>query len=224
MKKLIIRLLVIALIVSAALGIGIVVLDIWNDVTAKVLFTTFDAFGYSILGLCCFTIFDKGRKKIVSIIGMIICLISIIYSLIHVWTFDLDTLFDGTYWRISFSLIILSCMFAHISLMLLINSKDKTVNIFKNLTILFISLFGFFALISIDFDLNMWWQLYAILLILIVAGTITTPLMNFSKKDNKQIEPDKYTKLEQLKKLLDTNAISEEEYITEKEKILNEKA
>ena len=47
--------------------------------------------------------------------------------------------------------------------------------------------------------------------------------MNFSKKDNKQIEPDKYTKLEQLKKLLDTNAISEEEYITEKEKILNEK-
>ena len=61
--------------------------------------------------------------------------------------------------------------------------------------------------------------------ILIVLGTVVTPLLNklnnkssLAKIENKE---DKYKKLEQIKLLLDNNTITQEEYETEKTKILN---
>ena len=72
-------------------------------------------------------------------------------------------------------------------------------------------------------DLNISWKVITVIGILVILGTIITPLLNIlNKKKEQPKEEDKYKKLEQLKNLLDTNAITQEEYDVEKNKLLNE--
>ena len=48
MKRTILKVLIVTFIVSAVLGIGIILLDIWNEVTAKILLSTVTIFSASI--------------------------------------------------------------------------------------------------------------------------------------------------------------------------------
>ena len=84
-----------------------------------------------------------------------------------------------------------------------------------------------FLLIEIFVETELNWKLLSILAILIVLGTIVTSLLDKlnsrTNSSNSHTNDDKYLKLEQLKKLLDDNAITQEEYETEKNKILDGK-
>ena len=119
----------------------------------------------------------------------------------------------------------LSSSFGHISLLLLIDSKEKIVNYFKNGTTILSVIMDILLMSMIFLEIEIEWKLFAIIAILIVLGTIVTPLLN--KLNNKanvaktDLMEDKYKKLEQIKSLLDSNAITQEEYEIEKNKILN---
>ena len=83
-----------------------------------------------------------------------------------------------------------------------------------------------FLLIEIFVETEINWKLLSTLAILMVLGTIVTPLLdklNSRNNSSNSHTNDKYLKLEQLKKLLDDNAITQEEYETEKNKILDGK-
>ena len=85
MKKTILKVLIATFIISAVLGIGIVLLDLWNEVTAKILLSTVTIFSASIPGLCCSISYEKSKNVVVPQIGMIVTTISCIYFLLLVW-------------------------------------------------------------------------------------------------------------------------------------------
>ena len=158
---------------------------------------------------------------------MIICFVSCIYFLLLIWEiFNFDFL-DNLLWKFVLTCILLSISFGHICLLLLINSTEKIVKIFRNSTITLSIIMDLFLLIEIFVETELNWKLLSILAILIVLGTIVTSLLDKlnsrTNSSNSHTNDDKYLKLEQLKKLLDDNAITQEEYETEKNKILNGK-
>lgn len=158
---------------------------------------------------------------------MTICFVSCIYFLLLIWEiFNFDFL-DNLLWKFVLTCILLSISFGHMCLLLLINSTEKIVKIFRNSTITLSIIMDLFLLIEIFVETELNWKLLSILAILMVLGTIVTPLLDKlnsrTNSSNSHTNDDKYLKLEQLKKLLDDNAITQEEYETEKNKILNGK-
>lgn len=158
---------------------------------------------------------------------MTICFVSCIYFLLLIWEiFNFDFL-DNLLWKFVLTCILLSISFGHMCLLLLINSTEKIVKIFRNSTITLSTIMDLFILIEIFVETELNWKLLSILAILMVLGTIVTPLLDKlnsrTNSSNSHTNDDKYLKLEQLKKLLDDNAITQEEYETEKNKILNGK-
>ena len=223
MRRSILKTLIITFIISALLGIGIILLDIWNDITAKILLSTVIIFSASIPGVCCSIGYEKSKNKVIPLIGIIACAISCLYFLLIVWeiiTFKWDNEFA---WNFEATCILLPITFAHISLMLLIDSDDNKVNGFKISTIALSVVLDALVLIELYTDIVMNWKLIVILSILIALGTIVTPLMHKLSKPNvkQNNKDDKYKKIEQLKTLLDNKAITEYEYEVEKNKILN---
>lgn len=233
MKKIIFKILIIALTISAIFGIAIILLNLWNETTAKILATTGLIFGFSIPGLCCSSIYEKEGLKTFSIVGMVICLLSCLYYLILIWDYRLiEFLTININLKIIPISILLSLSFGHISLLLLICSDNDTVKALRNLTIMLSGVLDIILLVGIFTENFVDWHITTILSILIALGTIVTPIVNKLIKSNNDTptennninninNDDKYTKLAQLKQLLDSNAITEEEYNNEKNKILN---
>lgn len=224
MRKIILKTLIIAFIVSALLGISIVLFDLWNDVTGKILLSTVTIFGFSIPGLACSANYEKTKNKTVSTIGMITCFVSGIYFLLLIWELLNFNFLNSIMWKFSVTCIILSASFGHICLLLLIDSGNKKVNYLKNSTILISIILDLLLLFEIYSEIKLSWKVIIILAILIVLGTIVTPLsnkLNSKTKIPQENSDEKYVNLEQLKRLLDNNAITKEEYDNEKNKILN---
>jgi len=80
--------------------------------------------------------------------------------------------------------------------------------------------------IQVLFDIETYAKLNIIVLILVVLGTIITPLINKlnhvpAHTNNDKNNEDKYKELERLKQLLDNNILTQQEFELEKQKILN---
>ena len=216
LKKIILKTLISTFVISAILGIAIIVLDLWNDLTINVLLSTIIIFGFSIPGLCCSTCYEKDNNKTISTIGITICIISCIYFLLLIWNILEFKFFDGVNWKIILAGILLSSSFGHICLLLLVDGNKNVINL-KKCTIGLSMIMDVLLLAIVLLDIEVSGKLLSILAILILLGTIILPLMN---KVSNNTQEDKYNKIEQLKKLLDDKAITEEEYEKEKNKIL----
>ena len=220
MKKIVLKLLIITFIISAFLGISIIILDLWNDITSKILMSTLTIFGFSIPGLICSATYEKLNYKKLSMIGIITCFISCIYCLLLEW--EIIPFIDE--WELSLKIILtallFSASFGYTCLLLLMKSNKKVVNYFRNGTICLLGILDILLLLMIYFEIKISWKIIAILGILIVLGTIITPLIN--KLSVEKINHyNKYDQLAQIKKLLDDDAITKEEYEEEKKKILS---
>ena len=220
MKKIFLKIFFSTFIISAILGILIILLDLWNNITGKILLSTGIIFGFSVPGLSCTITYEKEKSRLFSLFGILICFISCAYFLLLIWNLLEFSFFNHLNWKFMLSAILLSSSSGHICLLLTINSNNKLVNYFKSGTVLLSIIMDLLLLLQIYFDIELNWKLLVAIAILIVLGTTVSPLMN--KLNNKlNPEQDRYKKLEQLKHLLDSNAISEDEYETEKSKILN---
>ena len=111
MKKGILYLLIATFSISALLGIGIIILDLWNELTLKVMLTTLTIFGFSVPALCCATLRDKTDEKVFPIIGIVTSIIGGLYTLLLLWEiidYDFFGETDVYKWLIEF--IILSAL------------------------------------------------------------------------------------------------------------------
>ena len=220
MKNLLLEILVFTLVLSAFLGISGVVLDSWNETTVRILLTTIIVFVSSVLGLCCSTIYEKQKLKPLSVIGISICFISCMYFILLIWSNMTRYIFDV---RIIILLISLSISSAHICLLLNINSSNQLVTTLRFYTIALSIIMDLLIIIMLYLDAEIYEQIWVVLAILIVLGTLIVPVINIitkSKFDEKK--RSKYQELDDLKKLLDTSAITSEEYEKEKNSILND--
>ena len=182
----------ISLIVSALIGIFAIITGSFGTLEAKILSTTLTIFMFSISGLCCSTIYEDEKYKKISLIGIIISLVSAIYTLLIIWgVLDICIIFcknQNRYtWRILWSLIVLSCSSAHLSLILKIDNKNDIVQKTKLGTIIMSLLLDCMILI-LTWDIiqsnDIYSRIIIVIAILVTLGTIVTPILNkINKKD-----------------------------------------
>lgn len=89
---------------------------------------------------------------------MTICFASCIYFLLLIWEiFNFDFL-DNLLWKFVLTCILLSISFGHMCLLLLINSTEKIVKIFRNSTITLSIIMDLFLLIEIFVETEINWN------------------------------------------------------------------
>ena len=178
MKKVLLKTLITTFVVSALLGIIIIILDLWNDTTSKIFLSTITIFGFSIPGLICSTNYEKEKYKTFSLIGIITCLVSCIYTLLLIWASSIMDVLGDWNLKLILSCILMSSSFGHISLLLLINSNNKSAKYCKIGTVILSAVIDILLLVIIFSEKELSWKLILVLAILIVLGTVTTPLLN----------------------------------------------
>ena len=249
MRKLFLSILIYTLVLGAIFGIVVILLGIWNELTTKVLAVTATIFGFSLPGLSCSSLYDKKNYENVASIGMIICFLSCLFLVFNILT-EFNYFGENGYYlyRVILISVLLSCSFGHISALLMEKPKNKIILNVRDLTIVlsvFIDVIWIYRILVSNDD---WLRLDAVLAILICLGTVVVPIGNkicsknldydeeepiedssdkpieentFDLKEEPKVE-DKYDKLEKLKSLLDSNVITQEEFDSEKKKILEE--
>ena len=206
------------------LGIVIIILDMWNDVTAKILLTTVTIFGFSIPTLCCSNLYEKKSNHWFAILGMIICILSGIYVLSLIW--ELINPDFGEALKGILTAIVISTSLGHLSLMMLVSNSDSTVNGVKNATIIVSVLLDCMIILSLWVEDNMFsWQFYAIVGILVALGTIVTPILNKVRK-SEEVKSVSQINMEEQKEKISLNTIEDDlkllSYFKDKGYILDE--
>lgn len=176
-KKYFLRTLVIALSISALIGIFIFLVGDFGETEIRLLLTTLTIGGYSLTGLCSASIQNRNDLKSFSIIGMIISVIGFLITIGAIWEFvDLEDI-----WKAMMIFIILSVAIAHASLLLQIRPKTDKIKYALIGTIVFISLVALMLIKSTltEFDESeFFFRLLGVFSILDVLGTIATPILN----------------------------------------------
>lgn len=176
-KKYFLRTLVIALTISALIGIVIFIVGEFGETETRLLLTTLTIGGYSLTGLCCATNQNRNDLKYFSIIGMLVSVIGFLITIGAIWEL-ID--FDDTF-KAMIIFIILSVAVAHISLLLLIRPKSDNIKYSLIATIVFISLVALMLIKSTINEFNdseFYFRLLGVFSILDVLGTIATPILN----------------------------------------------
>ncbi len=192
MKNILLKILIIALSISAVFGIAMIIFDFDSYISEKILLTSLDIFCFSILGLCCSTVFEKKYRKPLSILGMATCLLGCIYFLLIIWEIADFYFLHNFDWELMFILPIMSLSFAHLSLVSLIAAKTKHIRLMQIATLIFSVIIDIMIILSI-FDADLSWEIFGTLAILITLGTIATPIVNKIAKAPKEAFEDDYT-------------------------------
>lgn len=176
-RKFFLRSFIIALAISALIGIVIFLVGDFGETEMKILGTTLAIGGYSVTGLCCSTIYNRSEFQAYSMTGMLISVLGFIVTLISIWQIiDFDSI-----WKIFVTLIILSVSTAHTSLLFQITPKTKNIKYVLIATILFIAIVALmliYAAINELEDNDLFYRVLGVFAILDVLGTIAIPILN----------------------------------------------
>lgn len=176
-KKYFLRTLIVALVISAVIGIVIFLVGDFGETEIKLLFTTLAIGGYSLTGLSCSTIHNRAKFKSFSVIGMLISVFAFLTTIIAIW----DIIDPDDMWQTVLIFIILSISMAHISLLLQIRPKSKKIKYSLFATIIFgtiVALMLIKSTITKFEDSEFYFRLLGVFSILVVLGTIATPILN----------------------------------------------
>ena len=180
-KKYFLISLILALSISALIGILIFILGDFNDLQIRILLTTLSVGAFSLTGFCCSLIYNREELQLLSIIGMLASSVALLLSIVAVWG---EPNMDE-FWKLLFTAITLAIAFAHVSLMLLVRPKSVLVKYLLYATIFFIGLVSI-ILISLvvvdDFENEIAWRVLGVFGILDALGTVVTPIVNVVEK------------------------------------------
>lgn len=169
--------LVIALSISALIGIFVFLVGDFGDTEIRLLVTTVTIGGFSLTGLCSATIQYRNNLNPFSIIGMLISVIGFFITLLTIWEIFV---FENIL-KTMLIFIILSIATAHISLLLLITSKTGKLKYSLIGTIVFVSIVACMLIKSTITEFGeseFYFRLLGVFSILVVLGTIATPVLN----------------------------------------------
>ena len=183
-KKYFLRILILALSISALIGIIIFLVGEFGTTEIQLLLTTLAIAGYSLTGLGSSTIHNRTGFRLFSLIGMLISVLGFLTTIIFIW----EIIDPDDMWQTVVIFIILSISMAHISLLLQTRPKSNRIKYALVGTIIFISIVALMLVKSTinEFEENeFYFRLLGVFAILDVLGTITTPILNriSEKKD-----------------------------------------
>ena len=176
-KKYFLRILIVALSISALIGIFTFLVGDFGETEIQLLLTTLTIGGFSLTGLCSSTIQNRKELKVFSTIGMFVSILGFLVTIGAIWEIiDFDDI-----WQIMLIFIILSVAIAHISLLLQIRPGTDNIRYSLTVTIIFVSIVGLMLIKSTltEFDESeFYFRLLGVFSILDVLGTIATPILN----------------------------------------------
>ncbi|MFZ2537634.1 MAG: hypothetical protein WAX04_01880 [Oscillospiraceae bacterium] len=180
LKKIFLITMIVSLSISALIGILVILVGNLGEMEARILGTTLALGGFSLVGLCCSTIYDKPKYKIFSAAGMVVCILAFVHSTLLIWqAYGID----NWEWplKLLVSFIIISLSMGQISILLLINYKNKKARNVLWITIGLICVVGFMLLAMvydlIDGGTEVFFRFLSVFAILDALGTITTPIL-----------------------------------------------
>jgi len=182
-KKIFLITLIIALSISALIGIIVLLQGEFGKIQGQILGTTLAVGGFSLTGLCCANLLEKKRFDALAIFGIVVSIFGFLFVTSLIWEIIDENTFGGSkiIFKIMAITITLAISTAHSSLMLLIKSDKKIVNISMGMTILYTFLIASEIIILILGDFHeldtFWYRLLGVFAILDVLGTIVTPIL-----------------------------------------------
>ncbi|MEL7123697.1 MAG: hypothetical protein AAFO07_29915 [Bacteroidota bacterium] len=180
-KKYFLISLILALSISALIGILIFILGDFNDLQIRILLSTLSVGAFSLTGFCCSLIYNREELQLLSIVGMLASSFALLLCVFTIWG---EPNMDE-FWKLLFISITLAIAFAHVSLMLLVRPKSVIVKYLLYATILFIILVSIFliSLVVVDeFENEVGWRILGVFGILDALGTVVTPIVNVVEK------------------------------------------
>jgi len=176
-KKYLLRTTIVALSLSALLGIIIFLFGEFGETEAKILFTTLTLGGFSLTGLSSSVSYKIPKLKSFSQVGILCSLLGFLVTLIAIW----NIISFENIWKLMFIFMVLSASFGQVSFLLFLTPKTLKVKYIKLATIFFIVIVGFMLLKSIVSEFGegeLYYRLLGVFGILDVLGTIASPIMN----------------------------------------------
>lgn len=169
--------LIICLLAGGATGIVTFIIGDSNDLMDKTLLTIVAIGVFSVLGLCCSMLFDKGLYKPLASLGILMSLAALALSIYSIW--HENSIWNGWRWTITVS--VLAVALTHISLLYLVHTKSMYVSALRGFTsIIIVVIAGF--IIYITFypvpNMDLFSRTLGVLAILDVLGTILTPVLS----------------------------------------------
>lgn len=178
LKKAFLVTMIIALSISALIGILVFLFGDFGETEFRLLMTTLTIGGYSLTGLCCSVLYEKRRFTPLALSGMVISVIGFLFTVLVLW----ETIDPDDSWKTLMTLIILAASTAHSCLLLLIKYEKSLVNGALSATIIFISIVALMLIVLVQNELNyvseFYFRLLGVFAILDVLGTIVTPILN----------------------------------------------
>lgn len=182
LKKTFLLTMIVSLSLSALIGILVILFGKFDEFQAKVLISTLAVGGFSLLGLCCSSIFERDKLKIFSIVGMSTCVFGLLHSILLIWG-GFESIWESEInLKILLTFLIITVSMAQASVLLLIRYKNKKAQISLISTL---ALIGLIALIVVGliyeliiFDNEMFFKFLTVIVILDVLGTVITPILN----------------------------------------------
>lgn len=176
-------LLVVALSISALIGIFIFLFGDFGETEIRLLLTTLTIGCFSLTGLCSSSIHKRNKLRIFSEIGIIISILGSITTVGAIW----EIIDFNEIWKTMVIFIILSVTIGYISLLLRIRPRTDRIKYLLTGTIVFISIVSLMLIKSTLSEFNeneFYFRLLGVFSILNVLGTIATPLMNRTGEKN----------------------------------------
>lgn len=187
-KKIFIRASVLALTLSAFIGILVFLIGKNGELERQFLLTSMAVSVFSVIGLCCSTIFHSEKLKGFSVAGMIVTILAFFSSILIIW----QIIIVDNSWKIMGILVLLAVAMGQMSLLLLYKSKLKAIGYLTWVTLVLVIAVTAMLVYSIinDFtESGFYYRLLGILSTLMVLGMIATPLLDIltqkQRKKNK---------------------------------------
>ncbi len=124
LKRLFLVILVLSVVVSAAIGIVVILIGNFGEFETKVLLTTLTITVTSILGLACGAYLETGRGKTLPTAGIVLALVSAVMWIILIWQMRIE---NDTYIKSLMSATLVAASCSHISLLSLARLERKFI-------------------------------------------------------------------------------------------------
>ncbi len=201
LKRLFLYTLIGSVVISALIGIGVLLLGNLGEIEVRVLMTTLTITVTSILGLANGAYFESGRGRRLGSVGIVVSIVAAVMTLFIVWNVLDD---DQTFIKSALTAMILAVSTSHLSLLSLarLDRRFEWSNMAARIVIgALVGLILFIVWIEPSGDGDTLARTMGVIAILIAAITVMTPVFHkLSAGDDEAAEID--AEIERLRKQL----------------------
>lgn len=201
LKRLFLYLLIASVAVSAAMGIGVLLIGEFGELSTRVLMTTMTVTVTSILGLACGAYYESGRGRHLPLAGIVFSIVAALMTFLIIW----DVLDENkTFTKATVTMMMLAVSCSHLSL-LSIARLDRRFAWSRIAAFVFVTLLNAILLFILWFEPESQGDIVSrvigVLSILIASITVMTPVFHKLSSTNVQVS-DLDAEIEDLKKKL----------------------